>query len=112
MSFRPGQFIWVDFGAAIGHEQAGRRPALVVSPESYNNNSSFVLICPVTNSRKPWPWKVFLPQDSAIGGAILVDQLKSIDQATRHIEVTQHLLGAEPMRQVRTLLQRLLLNEK
>ena len=84
-----GQIVWVNFNPQKGHEQAGRRPALVVSPAAYNAISNCVLVCPITSNGAPWPWKVMMSElkgDGAIGGAILVDQVKSIDAKARQIE--------------------------
>ena len=84
-----GQIVWVNFNPQKGHEQAGRRPALVVSPAAYNAVSNCVLVCPITSNDAPWPWKVMLPEtdaEAAVTGAILVDQIKSIDAAARNIQ--------------------------
>jgi mRNA interferase MazF len=75
-----GDLVWVDFDPAFGHEQGGRRPALVMSIASYNESSSFVLVCPITRSERSWPFKVGLPPGGVIVGAVLVDQIKSIDK--------------------------------
>ena len=84
-----GHLVWVDFSPHSGHEQAGRRPALVISSKIYHQKSSFVLVCPITSNVTPWPWKVILPQGSLIQGAVLVDQLKSIDRIARNVTVTE-----------------------
>ena len=84
-----GQIVWVNFNPQKGHEQAGRRPALVVSPAAYNAISNCVLVCPITSNGAPWPWKVMMPETEdadTVGGAILVDQVKSIDAKARQIE--------------------------
>jgi len=81
-----GQIVWVTFNPQKGHEQAGRRPALVVSPAAYNEVSNCVLVCPVTSNTAPWPWKVMLPDTGVITGAVLVDQIKSIDAKARNLE--------------------------
>ena len=78
-----GDLYWLDFGAAGGHEQAGRRPALVVSSRTYNASSSFVVVCPVTRQEKPWPYKVPLTAESVISGFVLVDQVRSVDRRQR-----------------------------
>jgi mRNA interferase MazF len=78
-----GDILWVDFGPQIGHEQAGRRPALVISSRDYNERSSFLLVCPITRSKQPWPFKVEMPRLGRLEGAILVDQIKSIDRRAR-----------------------------
>lgn len=80
-----GEIVWVDFNPQRGHEQAGRRPALVISPAAYNGVSTCVLVCPITSNVGPWPWKVLLPEGNDVSGAVLVDQIKSIDAAARHV---------------------------
>jgi mRNA interferase MazF len=77
---RAGDLIWVDFNPALGHEQAGRRPALIISEEAYNQQSSFIIVCPVTRSSKLWPFKLALAEGAPIQGQILIDQMKSIDK--------------------------------
>ena len=88
-----GQIVWIDFNPQKGREQSGRRPAVVISPKAYNEVSSCVLVCPITSNVAPWPWKVTLPEDDQVTGAILVDQVKSIDARARHIEVTAQKLS-------------------
>ena len=78
-----GELVWVDFDPAVGREQRGRRPALVVSRTIYQSASSYVVVCPITRSTKAWPYKVLLPDDLPIKGAVLVDQIKSIDRRGR-----------------------------
>lgn len=75
-----GALVWVEFDPAFGHEQTGRRPALVLSDKAYNQVSSFVLVCPITRHSKFWPFKVGLAEGMPIAGQILVDQMKSIDK--------------------------------
>ncbi len=85
-----GQIVWVSFNPQTGHEQAGRRPALVISPAAYNGVSNCILVCPITSNTAPWPWKVMLPDGDdiagAVTGAVLVDQVKSIDARARNVE--------------------------
>ena len=83
-----GQIVWVSFNPQTGHEQAGRRPALVISPATYNGVSNCILVCPITSNTAPWPWKVMLPNGGDITGAVLVDQVKSIDARARNVEPT------------------------
>ena len=73
-----------------GHEQAGWRPALVVSPGAYNRASSVALLCPITNRVKGYPFEVTLPADFAITGAILVDQIRSLDWRARKASFVAH----------------------
>lgn len=78
-----GDLYWLDFGMPSGHEQAGRRPVLVISSRAYNAASSFVVVCPVTRQQKAWPYKVPLTAPSAISGFVLVDQVRSVDRRLR-----------------------------
>lgn len=78
-----GDLVWLNFDPQAGHEQAGRRPALVLSPRSYNQKSSLALACPITNQTKGYPFEVPLPQGCGASGAILADHLKSIDWSAR-----------------------------
>lgn len=89
-----GQIVWVNFNPQKGHEQAGRRPALVIFPAAYNGVSNCVMVCPITSNTDPWPWKVMLPETGAVTGAVLVDQLKSIDAKARTLEISGHSIDA------------------
>tara|TARA_A200000113_G_scaffold130852_1_gene117773 strand:+ start:355 stop:684 length:330 start_codon:yes stop_codon:yes gene_type:complete len=80
-----GDLVWVNFNPQKGHEQAGRRPALVISPASYNAVSNCLFVCPITSNLDPWPWKVIFSSEGDINGAVLVDQLKSIDAKARDV---------------------------
>ncbi len=99
-AFRRGEFIWVDFNPQTGREQAGGRPALVISPKSYNELSNCVMVCPVTTNVAPWPWKVELPRNCVVQGAVLVDQLKSIDSRARHAESAGSVLDDDTLAEV------------
>ncbi len=80
-----GDIVWVHFTPQAGHEQAGRRPAVVLSPKTYNAKSGLMLCVPVTNQIKGYPFEVTL---SGIGatGAALADQVKSLDWQARQVE--------------------------
>ncbi len=78
-----GDLVWLDFDPRVGREQAGRRPALVVSPASYNRKAGLVIVCPVTSRAKGYPFEVALPAGGAIEGVILADHLKSVDWRER-----------------------------
>lgn len=104
MSFDRGDLIWLDFNPQKGHEQRGRRPALVISPGAYNALSNCVLVCPITSNTAPWPWKVLLPDGLPVSGAVLVDQLKSLDAEARRFEAMGR---AAPPDTVREILARL-----
>ena len=81
-----GELVWLDFDPQAGREQAGRRPALVVSPKSYNARSGLALFCPVTSRVKGYPFEVGLPDGSAVSGVILADQVRSLDYRQRRVE--------------------------
>lgn len=78
-----GDMVWLQFNPQAGHEQAGRRPALVVSPKSYNRRVGLALFCPITSQVKSYPFEVLLPKGLAVEGAVLSDQLKSLDWRAR-----------------------------
>lgn len=90
-----GQIVWLNFNPQRGHEQAGRRPALVISPSVYNAVSNCILVCPITSNMAPWPWKVFLGEGEFVTGAILVDQVKSIDAKARPLEDSGQTLASD-----------------
>ncbi len=81
-----GDLLWLSFDPQAGHEQAGRRPAFVLSPESYNRKTGLLLACPVTSKVKGYPFEVALPGDLPIRGVILADQIKSLDWRARRVE--------------------------
>jgi len=78
-----GDLVWLQFDPQAGHEQSGRRPALVVSPDAYNARVGLALVCPVTSKPKGYPFEVVLPDGLEVTGAILSDQLKSLDWRAR-----------------------------
>ena len=80
---RRGDVVWLAFTPHAGHEQAGHRPALILSPEAYNKKVGLVLVCPITSQVKGYPFEVLLPQGSAISGVVLADQVKSVDWKAR-----------------------------
>ena len=74
-----GDIVWLSSTPQAGQEQAGRRPALVVSPRSYNEKSSLALLCPITSRAKSYPFEVALPAEGPVTGVVLADQVKSLD---------------------------------
>ncbi len=80
-----GEIVWVDFGPPMGHEQAGRRPAVVVSPRHYNERSSLIIVCPITRNVGSWAFKVSIQNPGRIQGAVLVDHIRSIDRTVRFV---------------------------
>ena len=83
-----GHAIWLTFDPQAGHEQAGRRPAVVLSPAAYNRRIGLIVACPVTSQAKGYPFEVPLPPDSAVTGVILSDRLKSVDWRVRQAAFT------------------------
>jgi mRNA interferase MazF len=81
-----GDLLWLTFDPQAGYEQAGRRPALVLSPAAYNRRAGLALVCPITNQPKGYPFEVALPEGSAISGVVLADHLKSADWAARRAQ--------------------------
>lgn len=75
--------MWLQFNPQAGHEQAGQRPALVISPSSYNRRVGLAVCCPVTSQVKGYPFEVLLPPGLGVEGAVLSDQLKSLDWRVR-----------------------------
>ena len=87
---QPGDLIKIDFDPQAGHEQAGWRPALVISEALYNGRSNLALICPITNHAKGYPFEVPLPEDCALQGVVLADHVKSADlkaRGAKHVEL-------------------------
>jgi len=78
-----GDLIWLQFNPQAGHEQAGHRPAVVISPRSYNRRVGLTICCPITSQVKGYPFEVLLPQGLGVEGAILSDQIKSLDWRVR-----------------------------
>lgn len=78
-----GDLVWLQFAPQRGHEQAGLRPALVLSPRPYNRKVGLLLACPVTSHVKGYPFEVVLPEGISVSGAILCDQVKSLDWRAR-----------------------------
>ena len=81
-----GDIVWLTFDPQAGREQAGRRPALVLSPGIYNGKSSLALICPITNQAKGYPFEVPVPGGCGVTGVILADHIKSVDWKARRAE--------------------------
>jgi mRNA interferase MazF len=80
---RRGDIVWLSFSPQAGYEQAGHRPALVLSPESYNRKVGLALFCPITTQRKGYPFEVDVPAGLEASGVILSDQVKSLDWKAR-----------------------------
>ena len=81
-----GDLVWLNFNPQAGREQAGHRPVLVLSPREYNEKSSVALLAPITSTVKGYPLEVELPPGGPIGGAVLADQVRSLDWRTRGLK--------------------------
>jgi mRNA interferase MazF len=88
-----GDAVWISFNPQAGHEQTGRRPAVVLSPEAYNEKVGLAILCPITNQIKGYPFEVVLPGGLPVTGAILADQAKSLDWRERKTELICSLPG-------------------
>lgn len=82
-----GDAVWITLNPQAGHEQAGRRPSVILSPRSYNSKTGLAILCPITSQVKGYPFEVLLPEDLPVAGAILSDQVKSLDWRARNAEL-------------------------
>lgn len=98
-----GDLVWLSFDPQAGREQAGRRPALVLSPSNYNRRSGLAIVCPITSHVKGYPFEVGLPQGFPITGMVLADHVKSLDWRKRRAEP----VGRVPPGILRDVLDRL-----
>jgi mRNA interferase MazF len=103
-----GDAVWISLNPQAGHEQAGRRPAVVLSPAAYNRKVGLGLFCPITSHVKGYPFEVKLPEDMDMKGVVLSDQVKSLDWRARQAEFICQLPDttiAEVLAKARTLLE-------
>jgi len=98
-----GDIVWISLTPQAGHEQAGRRPALVLSPGAYNGKVGLAILCPITSQVKGYPFEVPVPAGLPVGGVVLADQVRSLDWRARGAE----LLCTVPAPAVDQVLQRL-----
>ncbi len=78
-----GDFVSLSFGPQSGHEQRGRRPALVISNNLFNKHTGLAIVCPITNTNREVPFHLAIPHSSSLTGFVMVDQLKSVDYVSR-----------------------------
>jgi mRNA interferase MazF len=102
-----GDLVWINFDPQAGHEQSGRRPAVVLSPAFYNGPSGLALFCPITSRVKGYPFEVRIPPGHSVSGVILSDQVKSLDWRARDVEAFDRL-PPETMTEVLGRIHRLL----
>lgn len=98
-----GDVVWITLDPQAGHEQAGRRPAAILSPAIYAGKVGLAVMCPITNQIKGYPFEVLIPAGLAVSGAILADQVKSLDWRAREVE----LICTLPAATVAEVLQKL-----
>lgn len=103
-----GDIVWITFNPQAGHEQAGRRPALVLSPAAYNGKVGLAILCPITSQIKGYPFEVLIPEGLKISGAILSDQVKNLDWKARQAKLVCKLPKAtldEVLQKLSTLIR-------
>lgn len=104
---RKGDLVWLNFSPQSGHEQAGRRPALCISPKTYNGKVGLAIFCPITSAIKDYPYEVIIPDDLLIKGVILTDQVKSMDWRSREAQFIASLspsILADVLAKIHTLI--------
>lgn len=102
-----GDIAWVEFDPVLGTEQAGRRPALVVSDRAYHDASRRSIVCPISTKARPWPFNLPLPVGLRTKGMVLVDQIRTVDRDLRMFGIVERVPDAV-MSDVRGLLVALL----
>jgi mRNA interferase MazF len=100
---RCGDVVWITLNPQAGYEQAGRRPAVVLSPQSYNGKTGLAIFCPITSQIKGYPFEVIIPAGLSVAGAVLSDQVKSLDWRARNAE----LICTLPTETISEVLQKL-----
>ena len=80
-----GDLVWLTFDPQAGHEQRGRRPALILSPRAYNSKARLAIACPITSQVKGYPFEVPLPPGGTIAGVVLADHVKNLDWQARRV---------------------------
>lgn len=105
-----GDIVWLNFTPQSGHEQAGKRPGLVLSPKVYSKISGLALVCPITSKEKGLIFELSLPANCQIKGVVLMDQIRSVDFRARKISFIEKL-DKEVLKTVQGSLISLLIEE-
>ena len=103
-----GDIVWINLNPQAGHEQAGRRPVLVLSPKAYNAKVGLMLCCPITSQTKGYPFEVDIHGDPQVSGVVLSDQVKCLDWQARRIRkksVASRAELQETLEKLKTLLE-------
>jgi mRNA interferase MazF len=87
--------VWISLSPTSGHEQAGRRPALVISPKSYNRKTGLCVLCPATRQAKGYAFEVVIASEDGISGVVLSDHLRNVDWKARNVQFIQRVSGSE-----------------
>ncbi len=106
-----GEIVWIAFTPQAGHEQAGRRPALTLSPRSYNKKTGLAIFCPITSQIKGYPFEIQIPEGLKISGAVLADHVKNLDWKARKTQFCCRVSG-DVMQEVIGKLEALIQNNK
>ena len=85
-----GDIVWINFAPKVGHEQAGKRPSIVLSPQAYNNAVGLMLCCPITSRVKGYPFEVRIPEGYQLSGVVLSDHVRSLDWKARNATLISH----------------------
>lgn len=90
---KKGDFVILTFDPQAGHEQKGRRPALVVSNTPFNRHTGLAMVCPITNTFRNIPFHVSVPEESSLSGYVMAEQIKSVDYASRKAKFVEKASG-------------------
>jgi mRNA interferase MazF len=90
-----GDFVWISLSPTSGHEQTGRRPALVISPKSYNRKTGLCVLCPATRQAKGYAFEVAVTSGDGSSGVVLADHLRNVDWKARNIQFIHRVSGSE-----------------
>lgn len=102
-----GDVVWLEFDPQAGHEQKGKRPALVLSPAAYNAKTGLMVCCPITSQVKGYPFEVLIEANAGVSGAVLSDQVKGLDWRARKAKYKGRVT-VDQMREVRGKIKALL----
>lgn len=103
-----GDIVWLNFTPQSGREQAGKRPALVLTPRSYNEKIGLMVVCPITSKSKGYVFEVVLPDGLAVSGVVLSDHLKSVDWHSRGATIADRV-PSDTLKHVRAKIRALLM---
>ena len=82
---KQGDIIFLNFNPTLGHEQKGKRPAIVVSNDIFNKNTHMIIVCPITSNEKDYPTHYLLEDTKKVHGTVLCEHIRSIDFDTRNV---------------------------